>query len=582
VDHRIFATIMAKGFQKYQLADRIYEALPHIGFKQPTPVQEEVIPLILQRRNVVVEAATGTGKTAAYGLPLLTRLDYAKRSTQVLVLVPSRELALQVETALRSFTTHDKFRVASVYGGMSLMESEKKIKASPHVLVAVPGRLKDALRGGRLDHVWRDIKYLVIDEADKLLEFGFQDILDNLVSHLRNMVQVALFSATISKDIENLIKERFAPLQVVRLSPKEALRNIFFHYIVVDQGQKQRYLAGLIQHQRIRQALIFTPNRDEVYELAHFLRSVGMKAEAYHGLLDQVERAAIMKRFKQKQVNFLVATDLAARGLDVETLPAVINYAFPDDIEIYIHRCGRTGRAGKKGAVYNLVASKKEEILVQSFHAELEIALKGFMIQPVEKNALPHIANKLVKIHINRGKRDKIAAGDIVGWLVNATGVDADEIGTIAVYDVYTLVDAPERLLEALQHADGIKLKGKTVKATKYSLDDQKNRSEALKKSRLGVADKRKLETQTTRRTAARKAEPDRKDGAKAPAGRKAEPDKKGGAKPPAAKKAQPAKRGSTKQTPTDANKSDSSKSKKVANPPAKVKKPLRPKRTRQ
>jgi superfamily II DNA/RNA helicase len=132
------------------------------------------------------------------------------------------------------------------------------------------------------------------------------------------MVQVALFSATISKDIEDLIKERFAPLQVVRLSPKEALRNIFFHYIVVDAGQKQRFLAGLIQHQRIRQALIFTPNRDEVYELAHFLRSMGHKAEAYHGLLDQVERAAIMKRFKQKQVNFLVATDLAARGLDVE------------------------------------------------------------------------------------------------------------------------------------------------------------------------------------------------------------------------------------------------------------------------
>jgi ATP-dependent RNA helicase DeaD len=491
---------MSKGFQRYQLEDRVLEALTNIGFKKPTEVQEQVIPLILQRRNVVVEAATGTGKTAAYGLPLLSRIDYTKRSTQVLVLAPSRELALQVETALRSFTTHVKFRVASVYGGMSLAESEKKIKSSPHILVAVPGRLKDALRGGKLDFFWRDIKYLVIDEADKLLELGFQEILDNLVSHLRNMVQVALFSATISDDVEELIRERFAPLQVVRLSPQEALRNIFFHYIVVEQGQKQRYLAGVIQNQKIKQALIFTPNRDEVYEVANYLRSLGLKAEAYHGLLDQVERAAVMKRFKRKQVNFLVATDLAARGLDVEALPAVINYAFPEDIEVYIHRCGRTGRAGKKGAVYNLVASKAEEMTVQNFHTELGIALKGFIIQPIEKNAAKSVENKLMKVHFSRGKRDKIAAGDIVGFLVNGTGVEADKIGTIAVYDTYTLVDMPEWAYEIIEAAEDSKLKGKTVKATKYSLDDQKNRSEALRKSQIGVADKRKLEEKAARR----------------------------------------------------------------------------------
>jgi ATP-dependent RNA helicase DeaD len=491
---------MSKGFQRYQLEDRVLEALTNIGFKKPTEVQEQVIPLILQRRNVVVEAATGTGKTAAYGLPLLSRIDYTKRSTQVLVLAPSRELALQVETALRSFTTHVKFRVASVYGGMSLAESEKKIKSSPHILVAVPGRLKDALRGGKLDFFWRDIKYLVIDEADKLLELGFQEILDNLVSHLRNMVQVALFSATISDDVEELIRERFAPLQVVRLSPQEALRNIFFHYIVVEQGQKQRYLAGVIQNQKIKQALIFTPNRDEVYEVANYLRSLGLKAEAYHGLLDQVERAAVMKRFKRKQVNFLVATDLAARGLDVEALPAVINYAFPEDIEVYIHRCGRTGRAGKKGAVYNLVASKGEEMTVQNFHTELGIALKGFIIQPIEKNAAKSVENKLMKVHFSRGKRDKIAAGDIVGFLVNETGVEADKIGTIAVYDTYTLVDMPEWAYEIIETAEDSKLKGKTVKATKYSLDDQKNRSEALRKSQIGVADKRKLEEKAARR----------------------------------------------------------------------------------
>ncbi|MFN8397178.1 MAG: DEAD/DEAH box helicase [Bacteroidia bacterium] len=533
---------MLKGFARYQLADRVLEALPAIGFKTPTEVQEQVIPLILQRRNVLVEAATGTGKTAAYGLPLLTRIDYTKRSTQVLVLVPSRELALQVETALRSFTTHEKFRVASVYGGMSLADSEKKVKSSPHVLVAVPGRLKDALRGGKLDHFWRDIKYLVIDEADKLMELGFQDILDNLVSNVRNMVQVALFSATISEDVEAMIKERFAPLQIIRLSPKEALHNIIFNYIVVDQGQKQRYLASLIQTQGVRQALIFTPNRDEVYDLANFLRSVGLKAEAYHGLLDQVERAAVMKRFKHKQVNFLVATDLAARGLDVHALPAVINYAFPEDIEVYLHRCGRTGRAGRRGAVYNLVASKKEEILVESFHGQLQIPLKGFMIEPIDKNAVKHATDKLIKVHVNRGKRDKISAGDIVGFLVGHTGVVARDIGTVAVYDSYTLVNVHDWVLETLELQEDLKIKGKGVKVTRYTLDDQKNRAEALKKSRLGVADKRKLEETAQRRARAKaKAEeiedddmdldmPKARKGSKGEAGRKEKPAAKEGA----------------------------------------------------
>ena len=383
---------------------------------------------------------------------------------------------------------------------MSLTESEKKIKSSPHILVAVPGRLKDVLRGGKVDHVWRDIKYLVIDEADKLLEAGFQETLDNLVSHVRNLVQVALFSATISEDVEALIRERFHPLQVVRLSPQEALRNIQFHYIVVDQGQKQRYLAALILHQKVKQALIFTPNRDEVYSLANFLRGMGHKAEAYHGLLDQVERAAVMKRFKKKQVNFLVATDLAARGLDVESLPAVINYAFPDELEIYLHRCGRTGRAGKRGAVYNLVASKKEEVLVDSFHAELHVPIKGYQIDPLTKDQVQHVEFKQIKVHLSKGKRDKIGAGDIVGFLVNATGVPMDRIGTIAVYDAYSLADLPEWAYDVLVlNADDLKLKGKAVKVTKYSLDDQMRKAEANRKGQIGVRDKRELAERITR-----------------------------------------------------------------------------------
>ncbi|MEM7037536.1 MAG: DEAD/DEAH box helicase [Bacteroidota bacterium] len=485
---------MKTGFHRYQLADRVLDALPALGFTTPTEVQHKVIPLILQRRNVIVEAATGTGKTAAYGLPLLTRIDYTKRNTQVLVLVPSRELARQVEAALKTFSTHTALRIAAVYGGMSLEEGEKRLKSGAQVMVAVPGRLKDILRTGRHDHFWRDIKYLVIDEADKLLESGFQDILDKLVSNVRNMIQVALFSATISEDAEMLIRERFRPIQTIRLSPKEALKNIRFNYVFVDGGQKPRYLAGLIAQKKVAQGLIFCSRRNEVLELANFLRSVGRKAQAYHGLLDQVERAAIMKRFKNKQVEFLVATDLAARGLDVNDLPAVINYSFPDDIEVYLHRCGRTGRAGRRGDVYNLVASKKEELIVQRFHGEWGMGLTQFLVKPIKKDAIRMADDRVIKIHLSRGKRDKVRTGDVLGFLVATAGLEADAVGTIAVYDNYTVVDLPESAFEVLKMVEVLKIKGKSVKATKYSLADQQRKSEAVKKRQYGVRDKKEME----------------------------------------------------------------------------------------
>ena len=184
---------------------------------------------------------------------------------------------------------------------------------------------------------------------------------------------------------------------------------------------------------------------------------------------------------------------MAARGLDVQSLPAVINFSFPDDIEVYLHRCGRTGRAGRKGSVYNLVASKKEEIIVQSFHTQLDIPLGQFEATPIAKPESLENTVKLVKVHLNRGKDDKISAGDVVGFLVNATGIPAGEIGTIAVYDEYTVVDIPITFLELLEGIDDPKLKGKSVKVGRYTLGDQKARAEAVRKSQLGVRDKKAL-----------------------------------------------------------------------------------------
>ena len=470
-----------KGFLKYPLGEYIWERLGEIGFKKPTTVQEKVIPQIFNRKNLIVEAATGTGKTAAYGLPFLARINTQKNNPQFLILVPSRELAIQVESALKSFTSDPRVKIVALYGGKPIKEGIKKIKSHAQVVVAVPGRLRDVLSTGDFGWFWRDINFLVIDEADKLLEAGFQLELDLILKNVKKSAQVSLFSATISEDAEFLIRERFRPIKTIRLSPKEAFKNISFYGVEVAEGKNAPYLAGLLKKKKIGQALIFCSKRAQVHSVANFLRSIGRKAQAYHGLLDQVERKAILQRFQRKQVEFLVATDLAARGLDVENLPAVINYAFPHDVEVYQHRAGRTGRAGKKGACYNLITSEEESIYMDSFHREWGVAYTSILIEPTEKATRK--LEKLVKVHFNRGKKDKIRAGDVVGFILNHTALSADEIGTIAVYDDHLIVDLPASILEGLEDPHTkYKIKGKTVKIRRYGLAEREARAKKVKK----------------------------------------------------------------------------------------------------
>lgn len=470
-----------KGFYKYPLGDYILEQLKNIKFIKPTTVQEQVIPQIFNKKNLIVEAATGTGKTAAYGLPFLSKVNPQKNNPQVLVLVPSRELAIQVEAALKSFTSDPRIKILALYGGAPIKDAATKIKSHGQVVVAVPGRLRDVLSSGNFDWFWRDISYLVIDEADKLLEAGFQSELDHLLRNIKKSAQVTLFSATISSDAEMLIRERFSPIKSIRLSPQEAFQNIKFFGVPVVEGQNAPFLGGLLKAKKIKKALIFCSKRAQVHSVANFLRSIGRKAQAYHGLLDQTERKAILQRFQNHQIEFLVATDLAARGLDVESLPAVINYAFPQDIEVYQHRAGRTGRAGKKGACYNLITSDEESIYMDAFHQQWQVGYTSITIRPMAKGSKK--LEKLVKVHINRGKKDKVSAGDIVGFILNNTSLTSDEIGTIAVYEDHIIVDLPASLLQGLEDPEAkYKIKGKTVKIRKYGLAEREAKAKKVKK----------------------------------------------------------------------------------------------------
>lgn len=472
------------GFHRYLLPERVLEQLPAIGYKRPTRVQEKVIPLFLQKRNLIVEAPTGTGKTAAYALPLIARLNLQKRSTQALVLAPSRELAIQIAKAIGSYHEEGFLRVEAVYGGVPMSESFAAIKSAPHILVAVPGRLKDVMAHYRYDFLWRDIKFLIVDEADKLLETGFQKDFDNLRQHVRSRAQVGFFSATISRDSEALIRERFRKIETVRLSPREMLKNIRFAYIEVPEGKRAIYLAGLLEQEKVTHALIFCGRREEVHSVTGFLRNCGYKAEAYYGLQDQAERENILKRFREGHIQYLVASDLAARGLDIPDLPAVINLSISEEFDFYLHRVGRTGRAGNKGRVYNLIQGSREAAFMQNHHNKIQLPVRACTIREPDSDKLKSpLAQKWVKVHFSRGKKDKIRKGDIAGFLINHAAVEMDKIGTITLYDQYTIVDVPEKAISRLEdETKTLKIKGKTVKVRKYRQAELEKKAQAIRK----------------------------------------------------------------------------------------------------
>ncbi|MDW3651318.1 MAG: DEAD/DEAH box helicase [Bacteroidia bacterium] len=472
-----------RGFSRYELDERVLAALPKLGYKYPTLVQEKVIPLFIQKKNLLVEAPTGTGKTAAYGLPLISRLNLLKNSTQALILTPSRELAVQVQKALQSFYSGDKLKVGIVVGGTSMKESYDTIKSSPHILVAVPGRLKDVMSEKSYDFLWRDIKFLIVDEGDKMVEAGFQKDFDEIRERIRGTAQVGFFSATISPDSQLLIKERVKKLEIVRLSPKQMLKNIQFSFLKVQRGKRESFLVSMLKQEKVEKALIFAGRRQDIAPQLGFLRNCGLKAEAYHGNQEQKEREHILKRFKESSINYLLATDLAARGLDIEDLPAVINMSIPSEYDYYLHRVGRTGRAGNKGKVFNIVSGEMELVRLKRHHRVMELRIQEMQVELLDKKDLIQSKKETwVKYHFSRGKKDKIRKGDVVGFLLNHTALSSEQIGTISTFDSYTVVDMPQSAFHELKDQEGLKIKGKSLKIRKYSRGEEEKKAKAIKK----------------------------------------------------------------------------------------------------
>ncbi|MBW4561763.1 MAG: DEAD/DEAH box helicase [Mojavia pulchra JT2-VF2] len=346
---------MNLSFQELGISQERVEQLEKIGFTTPTNIQSQAIPQLLAGRDVVGQSQTGTGKTAAFSLPILERLDINQKAVQALVLTPTRELAMQVHDAIAQFIGDEGLRVLAIYGGQSIDRQILQLKRGVHMVVGTPGRVIDLLDRGclKLDQV----KWFVLDEADEMLSMGFIDDVIKILSQAPQDRQTALFSATMPPSIRQLVNKFLrSPATVTVEQPKAAPNKINqVAYLIPRHWTKAKALQPILEMEDPESALIFVRTRRTAAELTSQLQAAGHSVDEYHGDLSQQARERLLSRFRNRQVRWVVATDIAARGLDVDQLSHVINYDLPDSVETYVHRIGRTGRAGKEGTAISLV-----------------------------------------------------------------------------------------------------------------------------------------------------------------------------------------------------------------------------------
>ena len=404
-----------KTFEELGVSPAIRKAIEELGFQTPMPVQEAVIPFLLEgQRDVIALAQTGTGKTAAFGIPLLQNLDTADRSTQMLILSPTRELCLQITDDMRDFSKYmDGVHIEAVYGGAAIEPQIRALKKGVQIIVATPGRLIDLKNRGFV-HL-ENVSIIVLDEADEMLNMGFSDSINEIFDAIQGKeaspseggwrgYQTLMFSATMSREVERVAKKYLHDAETIVVgSRNEGAENVNHIYYMVHAKDKYLALKRIVDYYPKIFAIIFCRTKIETQEVADKLIRDGYNAESLHGDLSQQQRDLTMQKFRQHLTQLLVATDVAARGLDVDDLTHVINYGLPDDIENYTHRSGRTGRAGKKGTSISIVHSK-EKHKIRNIEKEIGKKFEEKPIPAAEeicKKQLYKVMDEIVKTDVN-------------------------------------------------------------------------------------------------------------------------------------------------------------------------------------
>ncbi len=350
-----------KSFAELGLRNSLLKGIEAAGFTNPTKIQSELIPLVLAGKDVLGQSRTGTGKTAAFGLPLYNN---AQRDLpfQSLILAPTRELAIQIAAELQELGKFTPIRVSAVFGGQAVHTQARHLEKGPEIIVATPGRLMDMVERGHL-HL-NNVKFAILDEVDRMLDIGFRDDIKKILGSIRHAHQTVFVSATISGEIEKLARQFMKdPEKLVTTGGSLTVSLVEQHYIAVEPWDKRSMLRYVLTHEEPDLTVVFCRTKRTVDDLARYLSDKGIDAHAIHGDMYQGKRNSVMKRLREGQLGVLVASDLAARGLDVDGISHVVNYDLPEDPEVYIHRIGRTARAGRRGVAWSLVTPEQGDLL---------------------------------------------------------------------------------------------------------------------------------------------------------------------------------------------------------------------------
>jgi Superfamily II DNA and RNA helicases len=477
---------MNNEFNKFKISGEILKSIAGLGYNKPSEVQEKVIPEILNNRDVVVKSQTGSGKTAAFGIPLCEKIDWEENSPQVLVLTPTRELAVQVSEDITNIGRFKRIKSVAVFGKEPITDQIRKLKQKTHVVVGTPGRILDHIDRGSLD--LSKIKYFVIDEADEMLNMGFIDQVESVIKALKNERTTMLFSATMPEEIKELCdKHMKSPLDVTIKNQKLITDNIEHNLFYVTYEGKLESLNDILISEKPETAIIFARTKENVDKVFEYLKSKSYSVGKIHGGMLQKERLSIMESYRRGDFRILVATDVASRGIDIEGITHVINYDLPVEKEAYVHRIGRTGRAGAKGKALSFCIKENDNLLneIESYigfrievnslpdknelKKDLEEAINILKSKPKRKKEKAKVINtNITKIYLNGGKKKKIRPGDIVGAISQIEGITAEDIGIIDVQDSVSYVDIlngkGNKVVEALKN---MTIKGKKINVEK-------------------------------------------------------------------------------------------------------------------
>lgn len=411
-----------KSFDELGLAEELLKAVKELGFENPMPVQEQVIPYLLEGDNdLIALAQTGTGKTAAFGLPLLQKIESTSSDTQILILSPTRELCMQIASDLKDYAKYSgDIRILPVYGGASIKNQIDSIRKGVQIIVATPGRLLDLINREAVS--LNAVKYVVMDEADEMLNMGFLDDIDSILSNIPEERNTMLFSATMPEEIEKLsLKYMKEPREIVIGKKNEGTSSVRHICFTVRATDKYRTLKRIVDYYPRIYGIIFCRTKVETQEIADKLIRDGYNVDALHGDLAQAQRDYVMQRFRLHNIQLLVATDVAARGLDVDDLTHVINYTLPDETEIYTHRSGRTGRAGKTGisiAIINLRETRKIKEIEKSIGKTFETGRIPTGKEICNKQIF-NLIDRLEKVDINEAELEDVLPSVLakLSWL---------------------------------------------------------------------------------------------------------------------------------------------------------------------